>query len=970
MASFTSIPSSGGSSTSRIVADIALSRRENLFNGFSHNINGLFNNIDELTSFLTDSKMHFGCISETFLNDNISDAMVSIPGYNIIRKDRVFRPLSRGGVAIYLRKGFKFKTLSVPDSLSTQLNSDLEFLFIEVSVGSTKCLLGSLYNPPIYSAVRSYSRVKRSIEDLALLLSHFTAMYEYCFIMGDVNFDLLKTNLSLSSNYLNMVHSLGLLIFNRIFPTHDAGNHSDATLIDHLIVLNNDHISYFDQLSPLGSSHHELLYFSVDLPCQISEYTFSYRDFKSFDFAQAIECFNSLNWWAVGGLDSGNLNHHLEAFNNNINIMFNSCIPIKTITIKKNKPPWFSNTIESHITTKKRLYLKWKRHKSNGNWENYTQHRNFLTGIIRSSKAAYLSSKCDPALPPKKFWANIKNLGLGNKKCSSSTSCPPDVLNNYFCENFSTVSEVFDCIDPCDSNNGGFFFKTIDVDELLIAVSSVNPGSVGWDNINLKFIKLIFPLIGDILVDIFNCILTYSQFPSSWKRSIIIPIPKVKLPSAPSDFRPISILPSLSKVLERLMFNQMSQFFEMNSLLGEFQSGFRSKHSTSTALLKITDDIRMNTDVKKLTFLCLLDFSKAFDTVVHGRLCNKLVQNYKFSRSAASLIFSYLTDRSQLVRIDNVCSCELEVSSGVPQGSILGPLLFCLYIADVSRVIRNSSFHLYADDLQLYLSCDKTADSIAECIRLMNGDLEGVASWAAVNGLVLNAAKSQSIVMGGLSTDVVNFPELILNNTIIPFSPTVKNLGVFFSGDLKWDFHIDRVCLKIFNIIRTLWKVTYFGNTDLRRRLFLSFVFPHFLYADAVLYGMSEGCMKKLNRCFNACIRYVFRLNKYDHISSFRNRLIGCDLSTYFDFKICWFIKRLLTSRSPTYLYNKLNFSFDFNNNLRLIVRSNRLRCSNSSAFVKGVSLWNNLPVTLKRVASRSVFMERFVMLRRGSEYV
>lgn len=171
-------------------------------------------------------------------------------------------------------------------------------------------------------------------------------------------------------------------------------------------------------------------------------------------------------------------------------------------------------------------------------------------------------------------------------------------------------------------------------------------------------------------------------------------------------------------------------------------------------------------------------------------------------------------------------------------------------------------------------------------------------------------------------------------------------------------------------MLRTLWRVTQFADCELRRKLFLSYLFPHFIYADVVLFGMSKGCLNKLNRCFNACVRYVFKLKKFDHISSFSDRLIGCQLSTYFDFKICWFIKQLLRSKSPSYLFNKIFLSPNYDGNLRLILRHNNSCCSNLSFFVKGIRLWNSLPLCLRKVESRVVFFDRFVDMRRNTLYV
>lgn len=573
-------------------------------------------------------------------------------------------------------------------------------------------------------------------------------------------------------------------------------------------------------------------------------------------------------------------------------------------------------------------------------------------------------------MPAKQFWANVKSLGLGKNKKSNRICHSPESLIQHFTNNFSVVSDDSSAEAIFDSNNDGFFFRQIDIIEMQTAILSINNGSSGYDGIDIRFIKLILPLVADILLSFFNKLLMNSVFPRQWKRSIIVPIPKVKLPTSPSDYRPISLLPALSKVFERIMCDQMMEFLKRESLLCDHQSGYRAAHSTSTALLQIVEDIRVSVDLRKSTFLCLLDFSKAFDRVIHSRIYEKLLHRYKFSHSAAKLILDYLKNRIQFVRTDQGNSDDVDVLSGVPQGAIMGPIIFCLYIADIEEVISQSSFHLYADDVQLYQSCASDTNSIVKCIGGLNSDLRNIVAWAAENGLILNESKTQAMAFGIREGDLVNYPRLMVGNVAIPFSPKVRNLGIYLTNDLKWDAHIDSVCIKIFNIIRTLWKITYFASTELRRRLFLSFVFPHFVYADVVFYGMSEGNMSKLTRCFNACIRYVFRLRKFDHLSTYRNRLIGCNLPMYFNFRACWFFKQLLSSGTPSYLFDKLKLSVNHGNNLRIIVRSNRLKCSNSSLFVRGAMVWNGLPVELKKIKSRSLFFDKFVTYNNGSEYV
>lgn len=583
-----------------------------------------------------------------------------------------------------------------------------------------------------------------------------------------------------------------------------------------------------------------------------------------------------------------------------------------------------------------------------------------------------MKDKCDPSLPPKLFWNNVKNLGISRSRTSTQIPFSPSQLNDYFCKNFCLRQDSFDenVFSHVDYNTDDFYFRNIDIKELWLSISSLKSSSVGIDNVSIRFIKLIFPIIGTNLLHLFNTILTHSKFPSQWKKSIIVPIPKVKHPSCFADFRPISILSSLSKVFERFMKDQIVSYLEKYSLFCEFQSGYRKAYSTATAVLKVTDDIRHNVDLDNFTILCLLDFSKAFDKVIHNRLCNKLVGNFRFSRSAALLILSYLSNRTQRVRVEGQDSEDALVVSGVPQGSILGPLLFCMYISDIKHAITHSRFHLYADDLQLYKSCSRNYVSIADCVRFINEDLDSIAEWSSVNGLKLNVSKTQSIVFNKKGMNDEDFPKLMLNNVEVSYSSSVKNLGIFLSDDLKWDIHIDSVCRRIFFLLRLLWKTTYFADVGLRRRLFLSYIFPHFLYADVVFYGMSGRCVDKLSRCFNSCIRYVFRLRKFDHISEFGNRLLGCGLLLYYDYRVCWFFKQLLKLNIPSYLFSKLSLSYNFNDNLRIIMDHRSSLCSNSSVFGKGIKMWNSLSLDTKRVNTRLLFLEKFLEERRKAVFV
>lgn len=372
---------------------------------------------------------------------------------------------------------------------------------------------------------------------------------------------------------------------------------------------------------------------------------------------------------------------------------------------------------------------------------------------------------------------------------------------------------------------------------------------------------------------------------------------------------------------------------------------------------------------KEATVLILLDFSKAFDSINHSRLLQKLSHIFRFSSTACSLIKSYLTDRYQCVSIDEELSEFIQIRSGVPQGSVLGPLLFCLYISDIKSCFEYSFTHNYADDVQIYRSCRLDEDSVNNCIEKLNSDLKRVNTWALQNSLQLNASKSKSIVIYKSKINTNGFPSLILNNDIIPFSCNVTNLGLIFNQNLTWDEHILNKCSKIFVMLRSFWKLTTCTSCSFRRSIFMSYIFPHFLYADVVMYGMSSRCKQMLKLCFNACIRYIYKLRKYNHVSEYVPLVLGCELDVYYEYRCCLFILKLIQNQQPVYLFEKLKFSSNFKHNLRLNIQSNNCLTLHRSLFVSGIKLWNTLPLSIKQQNSK-LFYNQYLTYKKSQVYV
>ena len=403
-----------------------------------------------------------------------------------------------------------------------------------------------------------------------------------------------------------------------------------------------------------------------------------------------------------------------------------------------------------------------------------------------------------------------------------------------------------------------------------------------------------------------NCSLSEGVVPDEFKKAIVTPlIKKSSLP--PNDlknYRPVSGLGFISKLVERVVASQLNDHVSLNGLENVRQSAYKLGHSTESALLSIKNDVHLAFAKGEATAVVLLDQSAAFDTIDHDTLLNSLSSWFGVSGVVLDWFKSYLSDRVQCIKIGSILSDAKKLLYGVPQGSVLGPILFSLYTTPLSKVIQNHpgiSFQFYADDTQLYVHL--THKNVASALDKLSHCLEDVKRWLSTNKLKLNPDKTEFIVFGSKSQrEKLNqsFPVNILGNLISP-TDAVRNLGVWFDSDFSFSCHVRKVCKACFAHVRDLKRLRGHLTHEATLMAANALVGSQLDYCNSLFRGLSALDLRKLQCVQNSLARIVANTTKYSHITPVRKALHWLPIKYRSIFKTAMLVYKFLHSGNPKY---------------------------------------------------------------------
>jgi len=455
------------------------------------------------------------------------------------------------------------------------------------------------------------------------------------------------------------------------------------------------------------------------------------------------------------------------------------------------------------------------------------------------------------------------------------------------------------------------------------------------------------PSVFTALLDIVNASITHKVFPAQCKLSLITPIPKVSSPSQESDFRPISVQTTLSKIIEKLILAQLTDYFDKHNLLTPYQFGFRKQSSSEHALLAISDFIYQERCNKRITVIVQLDLSKAFDKVNHSLLVKKL----EWYGVDSTWFSSYLANRSHITKYNDEHSKCAFPNSGVPQGSILGPVLFTIFINDLPNIVKHCLPILYADDSHLCFSC--LPENFDQMHKEINDDLSEVSKWMNRNGMCLNPQKCKFIVIYPKSRKIIRRKlELYIDGQLLLESQQIKSLGVLIDNEATWASHINDICRRVNYRLNTIKQIIPYCTPDNSKISISSLCISLLRYCASIWGAANKKDLNNVDKCVRRCALALCRKNKYDPNLEDITSLGWFVSENMFKYSICLFVYLILHELCPNYFmnyvyYKNSSYSNRFPNHICIPMSIPIIMYSSNLISVVSCRFWNNLPTEL-----------------------
>ena len=927
------------------------------------NIHSYYSHIDEFTALL-DELFRFPDIiilTETWKTDELS---AEIEGYKSFHCNRSNR--RGGGVSIFVNEGLKANSVKI----SMENLPEIEYIRVKVSFNNSYYApleIIAVYHPPNTSLNNSFFEYIDSLLD-----SSDSSLNQI--IAGDFNICGLQ-NTPISNQLFDLMRSYSFMP--HISKITRFNYHGSSSAIDH-IWSNFGYNFESGVFNGLHISDHYVTFAFLPIMIEKTKTVIRFRNHSEECICKLIDGLTNFNLFFP--FLSANLEYDakFDLFYDELMRLYNKFCPVKVkeIAVKNFKKPWITREIIQKIRDKHSLFRSFKNGITPLN--QFQTYQKELNKQIKTSKQNYFKHKLESyGNNSKKTWKLTNDLLGKCKRTSETISIVSDsntiddkievanLFNNYFVNIGHNLinNNINHNINPItymgDRLTNSFVFHETNSFEISNMIAKFKNKSTTINNIPIFVIKKIAHIIAPILVQLFNESILYGKFPHKLKTGRVIPLHKSGTTTSLKNYRPITTLSIFSKIFEKLVHKRMNSFISRYNIIKSNQFGFQKNKSTSDAILEFLENIYESFDENNLYFSVYLDFSKAFDTISHDILLDKL-EYMGFRGPLLAWIRSFLSNRSQYVEVGGSHSYPLPITIGVPQGSTLGPLFFLLYINDMENCLTNMDIIHFADDSTLHTKF-RRGSSLTNTV---NNELNSINNWLLSNKLCLNVEKTKYMIfyLKNKPSDL----HISIANASIGRTEVHKFLGVHIDEKLTFGIHISKLCAKISRGIGILRKLKPLVSQIILKQLYYAFVHSHFSYAITSYQSAYQNQTQKLINLINKAIKLVFNLDTLVPTILKEKLIMNFEMAAeYFS---CINMYRILKTDSHLFFKNKIA---SFQTEHQHITRASSLeiidlpflrlsKCQRSFLY-RGLKFWNKIPLDIRNIPNNPLLLKKSI---------
>lgn len=787
------------------------------------NVDCLTNKINELRSLAVNMKPKIICLTEilpkystniTFLKNNLQE-IFKINGYSLYNNKNLMR-----GTALYILNDLTAYDLSYDDK------SNIESIYKIINLNDKKTLVGVIYRSPNANKQKSINEVVEQLNSIDY--SHF----EQVLIAGDFNLPLIKWNHVVNNEcekiFMDGINDLGLT--NLVTEPSRYVPNQTPNVLDLVLALHSNNINTIEYISPIGKSDHKtILIYTNDKPAKYSENL--RRNYQKADFPKMKTEIAITDW---SKLDSMDCENSWKFFSKTLMSTIDKSVPYFKQKTHNFNLPLMSQEIKKAIKAKNNAYKRYIKSRCTFTYNQYKTSRNNVKYKIRSNiktRERQVAANCKRN--PKIFYAHVKEkLKLNNElphllkedKCfTENDEEKAQVLNSFFASVFTTdldnnINIQSNIVQPINEPMSDIKLNEEVIYKKLLTLN-INKAMGPDDFPPIILQKLAKELTKPLLV-IYTKSLEEGYLPSIWRTAIVTPIFKKGNKHEPNNYRPVSLTCICCKILESLIRDHIVNFVERNRLLNKNQFGFRKGYSCVTQLLNVMNEITNMIENKHNIDIIYFDFKKAFDTVSHSKLMYKC-KAFGINNQLQSWIKAFLSNRLQRVKINNSLSSPKPVTSGIPQGSLLGPILFLIFINDLPNKIQ-SNIKLFADDTKIF--------NITDNSKMLQEDIDTLLDWSKTWDLHFNIEKCKVLHIG-LNNHKNSY---YMNNTVISVTTQEKDIGVTFDPLLNFGNHIVKIVSEANRVVGLIKHCFCHLDVESLRLLIQSLVRSKLEYANVI----------------------------------------------------------------------------------------------------------------------------------------